>query len=57
MHKHIDMGDMCEATEDGKHWQVVKYLFFDDHNDEYVCLVDNAYCQSFIEVRELTEEI
>lgn len=57
MHKHIDMGDMCEATQDGKHWEVVKYLFFDDHNDEYVCLIDNTYCQSFISVRELTNDI
>lgn len=51
------MGDMCEATEDGKHWEIVKYLFFDAHNDEHVCLVDRSYCKSYIDVRELTEEL
>jgi hypothetical protein len=57
MHRHIDMGDMCEATQDGKHWEVVKYLFYDAHNDEYVCLVDNTYCKSYMEIRELIDEL
>ena len=57
MHRDIDMGDMCEASDDGKHWRIVKYLFYDDHNEEYVCLVDQTYCQSFQEVRVLTNEI
>ena len=51
------MGDIYEATEDGKHWEIVKYLFFDDHNEEYVCLVDSCYCKSFIDVRQLTAEL
>lgn len=57
MHKDIDVGDMCEASDDGKHWTYVKYLFFDAHNDEYVCLVDQTYCQSFLIVRPLPEQI
>lgn len=57
MHRHIDIGDMCEATENGKHWEIVKYLFYDAHNDEYVCLVDNTYCKSYMEIRELIDEL
>lgn len=57
MHKHLDMGDMCEASDDGKHWQLAKYLFYEDHNDEHICLVDDSYCQGYQYVRPLPNEL
>ena len=53
----VNCGDMCMASDDGKHWEIVKYLFFDEHNDEYVCLVDQTYCQSFQQIKVLTQEL
>ena len=57
MHKELDMGDMCEASDDGKHWQLAKYLFYEDHNDEHICLVDDSYCQGYQHVRPLLDEL
>lgn len=51
----VKIGDLCLASHDGKHWENVKYLFFDEHNDTFVCLVDGVTCESFEYIKEYAE--
>lgn len=51
----ILMGEFCLASNDGKYWYNVKYLFYDEHNDEFVCLVDGVTCESFQYIKEYAD--
>lgn len=56
MNEEISCGDMVEASNDGKKWVLVKYLFFEPNIDSYVCLVDDCTCEGFERIRAISED-